>query len=91
MDALSTALSDVIAERAAQDARWGEQNHEPEVWLAILGEEFGELAQAILANRFGSADHSSHNTGLRAEAVQVAAVAVALVDCLDRAAARGQQ
>ncbi|AQW55261.1 hypothetical protein ACIQPP_05425 [Streptomyces violaceusniger] len=84
MTTLSPAVSDVLTERARQDEKWGEQNHDPEVWLAIAGEEFGELAQAILARRFGAAEHSSHNTGVRAEAVQLAAVAVALVECLDR-------
>ena len=38
----------VQAERKRQDEKWREQNHNDEKWLAILVEEVGELAQAIL-------------------------------------------
>ena len=38
----------LLDERAKQDAKWGEQNHDDYVWLAILSEEVGEAAQAIL-------------------------------------------
>ena len=41
------AVLDVVAERDRQDAKWGEQNHNPPVWLAILTEEVGELATAL--------------------------------------------
>ena len=41
-------MKSVIAERARQDAKWGEQNHHPLAWLGILTEEVGELAEAIL-------------------------------------------
>ena len=30
------ALGDVLAERERQDAKWGEQNHDPFTWLTIL-------------------------------------------------------
>jgi NTP pyrophosphatase (non-canonical NTP hydrolase) len=75
------ALADVLRERKAQDAKWGEQNHDPFTYLAILVEEVGELAQAALHSRFGG--HAA--SGLRTEAVHAAAVALALVECLDRA------
>lgn len=76
----------IDAERARQDAKWGEQNHDPQVWMAILGEEFGELCQAANELRFDSessdpvfdADH------LLAEAVHTAAVSQAIVECLLR-------
>ena len=38
----------VEIERAAQDKVWGEQYHPPTFWLAILMEEIGEAAKAIL-------------------------------------------
>lgn len=76
----SAALSDINKEREAQDAKWGEQNHEPEIYLAILVEEVGELAQAIVNRRFATGPY--HN--LRTEAVQVAAVAAAIIECCDR-------
>lgn len=74
------ALEDVVAERARQDAKWGEQNHDPFTYLTVLTEEVGELSQAALHARFGgpAAD------GLRTEAVHVAAVALAIVECVDR-------
>jgi hypothetical protein len=34
----------IRAERERQNATWGEQNHDAYTWLAILGEEFGELS-----------------------------------------------
>lgn len=81
------AIDDVLAERAKQDAKWGEQNHDPILWSAILGEECGEFAQAALHARFGG----DKAQGLRDEAIQVAAVAVAIVECLDRTATRKAQ
>lgn len=77
---VTTAIEDVMAERARQDAKWGEQNHDPFTYLAVLTEEVGELAQAALHARFGGPAAE----GLRTEAVHVAAVALAIVECLDR-------
>lgn len=71
---------EVLDERQKQDAKWGEQNHSPAEWLAVLTEEVGEVAQEVLRNRFGGRDLSAY----RAELIQVAAVAVAMVECLDR-------
>jgi len=39
-----SVFQEVAQERNAQDAKWGIQNHSPEKWLAIAGEEFGEDA-----------------------------------------------
>ena len=74
------ALASVLAERISQDAEWGEQNQDPFTYLVILMEEVGELSQAALHTRFGG----DKAYGLRIEAVQVAAVALAIVECLDR-------
>lgn len=84
---MNNVVQAVIAERARQDAKWGEQNHPLQYWTGILGEEFGELCQAINETVFdnGAAEREKggyHN--MRAEAVQVAAVAVAFVEMLDR-------
>lgn len=68
-------LIEVEAERIKQDSKWGEQNHEPFKWVAILGEEFGEVAKATLEN-------DPHN--YREELIQVAAVAVAAIENFDR-------
>ena len=37
-------------ERNAQDEKGGEQNHSNERWFAISGEEFGEIAKAVVEN-----------------------------------------
>lgn len=73
-------ISDVAKERGRQNEKWGEQNHMDPVWLAILSEEVGEAAQALLHNKFGG-DHAGT---LRKELVQVAAVAVQWIECIDR-------
>jgi NTP pyrophosphatase (non-canonical NTP hydrolase) len=80
------SLDDVLLERLRQDALWGEQNHELIVWISILMEEVGEFAQEVLEtkvfqNRFP--ERFTEET-LREEAVQVAAVALAIVECIDR-------
>ena len=83
-----TALRDVIAERKRQDAKWGEQNHDPFLYLTILGEEYGETCKAALEARFRNTEPVDIQVGLlahlREEAVQTAAVALAIVECIDR-------
>src|SRR5512146_893176 len=80
-------LADVGVERDLQDEEWGEQNHEPEIWLSILTEEVGELATAMLKARFAQYEHRKVRD-MRREAIQVAAVAVAFVEYLDRRVAK---
>jgi len=75
-----SVFDQVADERSAQDNRWGEQNHDNGTWSLVLGEEYGEACQAAL-------QHSPTDpTDLRAELIQVAAVAVAWVECIDRKA-----
>ena len=76
------ALQSVVEERQRQEAKWGEQNHSPFIYLTILMEEVGELAQAIWETWAGGKNGGLDN--MRAEAVQTAAVAMAIVECLDR-------
>lgn len=80
----SVSLQAVLDERRRQDAKWGEQNHPLPTWLMILGEEVGELSQAVLHQTFGGPQAGN----VRSEAVQVAAVGMAMVECLDRAIQR---
>jgi NTP pyrophosphatase (non-canonical NTP hydrolase) len=70
-------LGDVMLERAAQDRKWGEQNHPDLRWLAILVEEVGELAQALIDGRPADA---------RRELVQVTAVGLAWLEAMERRA-----
>jgi len=84
---LRGAIDAVLTERARQDAKWGQQNHDLPYWTSILGEEFGELCQAINETVFDNGAEERAKGGyenMRREAVQVAAVAVAIVEMLDR-------
>lgn len=70
-------IGEIIEERRRQDAKWGtDDNHDNEVWLAILMEEVGEFAECILHHRFGGPEAD----GLRKELVQVAAVAMKMME-----------
>jgi hypothetical protein len=79
---------EVREERERQDKKWGEQNHAPIIWIGILTEEVGEAAKAGNEIHF----HKSHQGELykgwlknyREELIQVAAVATAAVESLDR-------
>jgi len=63
----------VEVERRSQDEKWGEQNHGDGYWLAILVEEVGEAAKALC-----------ERTPVESEVLQVAAVAVAWLECISR-------
>jgi NTP pyrophosphatase (non-canonical NTP hydrolase) len=76
---ITKAHLDVVAERIQQDKKWGEQYHSPADWLMILGEEVGEANKAALEARFGHEDLRKY----REELVQVAAVAIAMIECFD--------
>lgn len=74
-------------ERLRQDRRWGEQNHDPITWMSILTEEVGEAAHAANENKW----NGQSIDGFKEEMVQVAAVAQAVVECLERASEGKQQ
>jgi NTP pyrophosphatase (non-canonical NTP hydrolase) len=74
------ALNDILAERKRQNLKWGEQNHDDATWALIVGEEFGEVQQAILHDRFGGKAAGT----TRAELVQLAAVCLQWLECIDR-------
>ena len=72
---------DIAQECNRQDEKWGaNREHDPFIWLAILTEEVGELAQAILRSCFNEAEIQN----VREEAIHVIAVTIQLVDCLDQ-------
>lgn len=66
---LSLPIRFLLDERTKQDEKWGEQNHPPLYWNAILVEEIGELSAAIIEGR------EYHD-----ELVQVGAVALAWLE-----------
>lgn len=107
-----TALDDVAAERVAQDAKWGQQNHPDGTdtnWVDQIRPAFGwngseamhaaKLARSdcqraarrgevtwlkILREEAAEAFAETDPAKLRAELIQVAAVAVAWVEAIDR-------
>lgn len=83
-DSRYSAMSLILQERNRQDQKWGVQNHDPIVWSAILSEECGEFAEAALHHRFGGPSANS----LAIEAVQIAAVALAILESLSRSERR---
>lgn len=73
-------------ERQRQDAKWGQQNHDPFKYLAILGEEVGEANKAALESFSFPVEAWDHSAlrHYREELVQIAAVTKAMIECLDR-------
>lgn len=85
MDKTNTALELVHGERERQRQLWGEEddNH-PFEWVAILGEEYGELCEAV-NETFSTAQRHPERGGadnILREAVQVAAVAVKIIEVM---------
>jgi NTP pyrophosphatase (non-canonical NTP hydrolase) len=73
--ATEDVLQEVLAEMARQDAKWGDQRQLPSLkWIAILGEEYGEVCKAVL---------EEDRVGYRMELVQVAAVAIQAIMSYD--------
>lgn len=86
-------IGEVVAERRRQDAKRGVQNHpDMRIWASILTEEVGETAQAANDHEFEKARGTSEAQRasrvaldqMRHEAIQTAAVAVAIVEAIDR-------
>lgn len=76
-------FEEVISERKRQDLVFGEQNHSPERWVSIMTQQVGTAAKQ--ANRFHSPRGSELNLRkYEIEAIQVAAVAFAALECLER-------
>lgn len=99
-------LEEVAAERAAQDAKWGQQNHPdgtgPLAYTPATADDArricdrehaagrGTFAQ-ILAEEFAEAIEEPTPPLLRIELIQVAAVAVAWVEAIDRRSAQDME
>ncbi len=98
MTPLKSILDEVYLERARQDAKWGEQNHPNGTggeWAQEEADSCRQLCDVafqdgcgtfrlILAEEVAEAFAESDKTRLREELIQVAAVAVAWVEKLDR-------
>lgn len=97
---MENILNEIKKERARQDDKWGIQNHTPIEWIAILTEEVGEASKEAADHHFkypyknGQGEYQGvedndvvqhlRMSNYRKELVQVAAVAVSMIECLDR-------
>lgn len=79
-------LIDVEEERKRQSKKWGIQTHSPSMWMAILMEEVGEASREIVdyecENPRDESLEEIHDL-IRKELVQVAAVAVQIIERID--------
>lgn len=76
----SAIYRDIDDERSRQEDKFGSQMHPWPTWAAILAEEAGEVAEACLQAHWNEDGGLAH---LREELVQVAAVAVQMLEKLD--------
>lgn len=79
---MTTIIDEIMAERIRQDLKFGEQNHDPFAYMNVLMEEVGEASQAALQTFFGGPKGGIDK--FRKEMIEVAAVALAIVECIDR-------
>ena len=87
-------LDDIQKERQRQTEKWGEQNNSYPKWISILTEEVGEAAKEandyeylldkINNPTFDSVLLNQTLINLREELVQVAAVAVQIIEKIDK-------
>lgn len=77
-------MEEVKSEMIFQLTKFGEQNHTPMEWLMILGEEVGEANKAALETHFNYKGTDADYSEYRAELIQVAAVAISMIQSLDR-------
>jgi len=81
MESHDYVLKQISTERIRQEALWGPQNHSGAVWTSILMEEVGEVAKAV-----NEGDESNYIE----ELIQVAALAVAMIESANRNGLRGK-
>lgn len=77
------AIEAVTEERKKQVEKWGaDSDNHPFEWMSILGEEFGELCEAVNETCFKRGAHPERGgqDKIIKEASQVAAVAVAIIE-----------
>lgn len=98
MRTLNRTLIQVLQERRSQDEKWGEQNHPDGTDTAFYKEYADRNREAteeaaregyltwthILLEEVGEACAEEDTAALRAELIQVAAVATAWVEAIDR-------
>lgn len=73
----------VSKERERQNAKWGEQNHNGEIWSLIATEELGEVSEARLEMLFKGSQNlnDTPRESYITELIQLTAVCVAWLEC----------
>lgn len=82
LDGLNKVGQEVDKECLRQREKWGVKYHSPIEWIAILTEEVGEAAKEAVQLCLDKREKSLGN--YRKELLQVAAVAVSAIECLER-------
>lgn len=88
-------LKEIKQERKRQNKKWGEQNHNLVEWMAILTEEHGEAGKEALEYHFAAQELAvdlpenkeaflKKLKAYRTELIQVAAVAVSMIESVER-------
>lgn len=86
-------FNEIREERTRQHEKWGEQNHKPIEWIGILTEEVGEVSKEASDHHFklpkdfkdcNDEIQKERMVNYRKELIQVAAVAVQMIQCLER-------
>lgn len=80
---MENIFQEIKQERERQDEKWGQQNHLPIEWCAILGEEVGEVNKAALESHWRYKANDFYQS-YRKELIQTAAVCVAMIESLER-------
>jgi hypothetical protein len=71
---------EVFYERLRQNDKWGLQRHDWGKWLGILGEEFGEVCQAVNRIHFPKDAKPTDSDNLYEELIHLSAVASAMAE-----------
>jgi hypothetical protein len=78
---LRNVLDEIFSERFRQHGKWGMQYHSLPEWITILGEEYGESCKDACDIHFG---RECPIENLRKELIQTAAVAVQMIEMIDK-------
>lgn len=78
---LEEIIQRIREERKHQDEKWGEQNHHPYKWLAVIGEEKGEADKAALEADWRQ---DQNYDDYEKELIELAACAIAAIECRER-------
>jgi len=79
----SEIVREILAERDKQDAAWGTPNKTFHTFLVVLQEEIGEACHEWHAEHYPTDKDVGSYSGLRRELIQVAAVALEMVESFD--------